>query len=290
MRLTLAVGIKNRAEQLSLTLGSIVHHSSTSLKTYKGKIELLVIDEKSTDGLQEVLEKFSDYFIIRHIQIDVQNSGVDIISGTAPITTNLSFLLANSPYVLKFQPETLFLRDNIDFMLCAGDLKNNILFADSFHGQIKLPSQIIRDVQYDVLLLDHRAHHPNHPGSYYIITQDEDVGSALVAPDPGYPFYPWVWGCSKDLFLQSGMIDIDFMSGWAAEDDFLMLRLAQAGGNLHVVDGMKAYHMWHKTSIFRGTSFHLNNVALLNQLRDIDQDEFQRRADRNKKLSEQCIL
>jgi len=288
--LTIAVGIKNRAEQLGLTLSSVLHHSSEALKA--SEVELLVIDEESTDGLEDLLLQVRDYFnTIRLVQIDVKRAGVDIVSGSATITTNLAFLLAGGNRVLKFQPETLFLKDNIAFMLRNEDLGKRVPFANTFSGQAKLSPEMVVDVQYNAPLLDHRAYHVNQPGVSYHLAQDAEVGTALVASDLGSPFYPYVWGCAKDLFLESGLIDIDFMSGWAAEDDFMMLRLAQAGGELQVVDDMQAYHLWHKSSgRFRGGPFHKRNINVLNGLRDIEPDEFQRRAQRNKDLSLKCIL
>jgi len=288
--LTLAVGIKNRAKELRLTLGSMIYHSGDVLKRHKDSIELLVLDRQSTDNLQDVLESVKDYFNIRLIQVDLKRAGVRVVSTSGAVLTNLSFLLARGDRVLHFQPETLFLKDNITFMLEHDDLEFRVPMASTFDGQIKLSPGVIEDIEYDVLLLDHKATYINQPGMSYHLTEDEDLGSALVASDLDHPFYPWVWGCLTDLFLQTGLIDMDFLGGWAAEDDFMMLRLGQLGAYLHVVDDMVAYHMWHKRTAFAGSRFHQRNIAVLDGLRNINPMELQRRAERNRRISLRCVV
>jgi hypothetical protein len=229
----------------------------------KHRVELVVIDEGSADDLMYALSPLSRNMRVKFVQVDVE-------------------LCANSDNILKIQPETVFLKDNIRFAL-SNITNNTIWFARTLAGAPamgeRLRSRSLQNIGYNVDELDDGVS----------VTNEVGMDGAV---------YPYMIACKKKAIFNCGLLDVRYMEGWACDDDDWTLRHRRAGHQVKVTDGMECYHINHnrhdgegRVVNLAGSELHMHNALLLqNAISDLTTYNLLDRLQENIRVTRKCIV
>lgn len=283
--LSMILNISDRASLLEHTVNSICHHSSGGYfnAKYFKYTELIVVDEGSQDNLKEILTGLSRIIPnIKIIQIDRKLSTLSINCYSPVVGLNVGILSASSNKLLIFQPETLFLKNNVSAAI-LNCRDGYVWLAETYSGTPAFRRSINKDylhnINYNAHLNDKGAFKQNYAGK-----QDQ--------------IYPYVVATTKQNMFDIGLLDVRYAEGWASDDDDWILRHRKAGHFVEVTDGMSCYHINHnkhdangRPVNLHGTALHCHNEALLqNAVHNITKENVADRLNYNKEISSQCII
>ena len=120
MLISVIIPVKNRADLIIDTIKSVVN-------TGYSKLEIIVVDNNSNDGLENVIKKFSNIKYLRN-HIDKERS----------YSRNLGILNSNGEYITFLDSDDLLNKDIFNkFLLCSKIYKQNNFFFQTMIFLIK---------------------------------------------------------------------------------------------------------------------------------------------------------
>ena len=115
MLISVIIPVKNRADLIIDTIKSVVN-------TGYSKLEIIVVDNNSNDGLENVIKKFSNIKYLRN-HIDKERS----------YSRNLGILNSNGEYITFLDSDDLLNKDIFNkFLLCSKIYKQNNFFFSNY--------------------------------------------------------------------------------------------------------------------------------------------------------------
>jgi glycosyltransferase involved in cell wall biosynthesis len=276
--LSIILNIKNRANLFRFTSDSMIFHSGKFIQDHD--VELVVVDEKSDDGLIEILRELSSYIKVRRVQLNTHAVYPDLPCYNPVVGLNAGILNARSEKLLFIQPETLFMKDNVGFAY-SGIVDNTVWLAETYNGS----PQMLPVFNREWLLSAH--YHVLHYDSWGSWTNRIGMGSP----------YPYMVATTVKAMREIGLLDVNYMGGWAGDDDDWLLRHKRVGHMVEITDGMACYHVNHNIHNEKGfvvnldgSELHKRNIAILDIAREqLTAENVQDTFAHNYETTQQCI-
>lgn len=282
--ITLFVHIYDRAHFLDRTLKSLRFFSEDTIKEQCRDIELLVVDDSSSDDVASILRQYTDLFTVRLVTIDSAKCGIDFKTHNPALPISVGFLRAKHDWVLRFQPETILLQDIVATCL-HNQVDRTILFGETVQGTSAYREEVWGGVdagRFDCLQID-KDHTVQNKVGDSTVCDGWNTGWLMV------PNYPYVFYAQKKSIVDTGLIDPRFVSGFACDDDYMMHHWGKCGYQMRVVDGLKNYHAFHGRSQELDGLYGVN-MSLLQTLKTMTADQVRGMFQENARICENSIV
>lgn len=233
--------IYNRAHLLERTLDALVRQGLP-----KQSWELVIVDDQSTDGLEDLLRRMGEKIQIIHVVMDREKSVVPCFANCPALGLNLAMTEAHGEIIYKTDPEVLPVTPTLKQTM-------DCFRADRFYfGRVY---DVTEDAQKLV-----------EAGELVPMTDlQELVGYSVQMP------YYFIGIFSRSLAMRIGGVEERFMAGVAGEDDDFAIRMQYAGAMWAWHHGMIGLHQYHgppwykKPGIGMGSAPHQKNVRILKE-------------------------
>lgn len=258
VRTSLVIPTFNKANRLKLTLQSL-----TQLKVNEG-VEVIVVDDGSTDQTSEILDYFSTLFghegklLFRSIRIlhggrsVARNKGAEVAKGELLIFSDDDlilhpmFICAHEKIHEEKQDQALLVHG------CIYDLPFLKFFSDPQRGQLidgTIRPGLLRHVITPELVKSNRTELERRAR---LTKFEKDIHELLHSTDE-YTDSRWRWVCCtggnisvrKNLFIKVGGFDENMGKRWGCEDLELGYRLYQSGARFALAIDAINYHLSH---------------------------------------------
>ena len=205
--ISVVMTIYNRANLLDKTL------SSFSRQTFpKKQYEIVLVDDQSTDNIEEVLQKHKD-LRIQHIIMDRNKSHYPATSNCPALGLNIGFKQARAEIIYKTDPEMYQVGETLNHAW-ESFRPNRMTFGQAYWLSEYFTNICGRIEDEEILGVGKEGNDPN-------ITP-------LVTPSVRAPLY-FIAVMPRSAILEIGGIDEQFMQGIACDDDDFAERLQVQG-------------------------------------------------------------
>jgi len=238
---SVVVCIHNRADLLRRTLDTFCVQEFPDW-------ELILVDDRSTDGLGDVLDTFSSRIPrITWIKVDKTIAPIPLGPGTSQgigTSMNIGHRHASYETILRCDPETLQLTRTL-WEASELDVSNTAWYVPIFDVGIDHANQIKERWE------EFRVAPASIPGALF----------PSEKPLKSWWYMQAVWG--RTPYLSIGGVDEHFTRGAACEDDDFVYRWRKKGYKTRWPNDMLALHMYHGGRIWHSTPEHVANFEYL---------------------------
>lgn len=232
MTVSIIISTYNRTKILDLVLDSLCLQN---LSCIYEDVELIIVDDKSTEPVRDLLLKYKSKFNhpIKFIVVDSSKSKIPAHGHTPALTNNVGIRNASNDIVII---------QGADVVHCAST--NIVVAAGYAHGDLLVFGDVWNSSKDFTNYVLKESSNPTCPMSWnYNNWWDQPLARVSDFPRTG-PYW-YFMAARRDTILKIGGVDEEYLRGVFAEDDNFAYRLKMAGAREHRCDGIRALHMYH---------------------------------------------